>query len=179
MGTHKLLLMVSLLAATALAQSQNSANTLKLDEHASSPKASIAGVEWLAGHWVGKGLGGVTEEIWSPASGGAMMGVFRAMKDGKPLFYEICLIVEENNSLVLQLKHFNRDLTGWEEKAVVRDFPLVKLTTDAVYFNGITIRKNADGSMESFVLVGRRDGTHAEEGFRYQRFDAAKGYPKP
>ena len=42
-------------------------------------------------------------------------------------FYEICTIVEENNSLVLKLKHLNRDLTGSEEKDEVRAFPLAPL----------------------------------------------------
>jgi hypothetical protein len=179
MATIRCFLLVNVLAWTALAQTQNSPNTLKLDDKAAMPRASISNIQWMAGHWVGTGLGGITEEIWSPPNGGAMMGVFRAVKDGKVTLYEMCLFVEEKDSLVLKLKHFNRDLTGWEEKAVVREFPLVKITENAAYFSGITFRKNKDGSMESFVLVGRRDGTQVEEAFRYQPFDRTKGYPKP
>jgi hypothetical protein len=179
MATIKHLLLANVFAWLALAQTQNSPNTLKLDDKAAMPRAFITNIGWMAGHWVGTGLGGVTEEIWSPPNGGSMMGVFRVMKDGKVMFYEICIFVEEKNSLVLKLKHFNGDLTGWEEKAVVREFPLVKITENAAYFSGITFRKNKDGSMESFVLVGRRDGTQGEEGFRYEPFDRAKGYPKP
>lgn len=167
-----------MLAWLAMAQSPNSANTLKLDENATSPKASLADIQWIAGHWVGTGLGGVTEELWSPPNGGSMMGVFRAVRDGKVLFYEICLFVEEKNTLVLKLKHFGPDLTGWEEKAVVREFPLVKVTEDAAYFSGITYRKNRDGSLQSFVLVAHRDGRQVEEGFRLERFDKSKSYPQ-
>lgn len=39
-----------------------------------SPPATLAAVGWLEGHWLGDGLGGVSEEIWSPPRGGVMMG---------------------------------------------------------------------------------------------------------
>ena len=48
---------------------------------------------WLAGHWRGDGFGGTTEEIWSPAENGVMMGMFRHHKaDGSLNFYEFLTI---------------------------------------------------------------------------------------
>lgn len=69
---------------------------------AQSPPATIDRVAWLAGRWVGDGLGGVSEETWSPPAGGAMMGTYRLLKDGAPAFHEMFLLVEENGSLILK-----------------------------------------------------------------------------
>ncbi|RYY34034.1 MAG: hypothetical protein EOP59_16885, partial [Sphingomonadales bacterium] len=51
--------------------------------------ATIADAAWLAGRWVGEGLGGQVEESWSPAMGGQMAGHFTLVQDGKPVFYEL------------------------------------------------------------------------------------------
>jgi len=81
-----------------------------------APAAKIEEMAWLAGHWVGEGLGGISEESWSPPRAGSMMGMYRLIKDGEVNFYEFLTIVEKDNSLVLQLKHFTKAFTGWEEK---------------------------------------------------------------
>lgn len=72
-----------LLAATAPAQERMTANTLKLAPGQSSPPATIADMAWLAGHWKGDGLGGRSEETWSPPEGGVMLGTYRHLKDDK------------------------------------------------------------------------------------------------
>ena len=70
----------------------------------------------MAGHWQGEMFGGMAEEVWNPPSGNSMMGMYKLIKDGKTVFYEFFSIIEESNSLILKLKHFNPDMTGWEEK---------------------------------------------------------------
>ena len=88
-------------------------NTLKLSG-TSRPKATIEDIAWLAGHWKGNALGGVSEEIWSPPQAKSMMGSYRLIKnDTLVVFYEIVTITEDGQSLTLKLKHFNTDLTGW------------------------------------------------------------------
>lgn len=172
-------LAVLLGAGGAAGQTQNSANTLKLDKRESLAAAKIGDLAWMAGHWVGTGLGGVSEEVWSPPLGNNMMGMFRVVRDGKVSFYELCAFVEEGGSLAMKVKHFNPDLTGREEKGEVRSFPLVKLDGQAAYFDGLTYRKLADGRLEAFVVIKKKaTGEMAEERFEYTRFDAAKGYPK-
>jgi hypothetical protein len=74
-----------------------------------------------------------------------------------------------NGSLEYRLKHFNADLTGWEEKAEVVRFPLVAVEPDAWYFDGLTIRKEGQGGMIAAVRIGNRDGTSREAVFRYRR----------
>jgi hypothetical protein len=137
---------------------------------APSPPATLEAVAWLAGHWVGEGLGGVSEEIWSPPAGGAMMGAYRMLKDGRPVFYEFLLIVEEKGSLILKLKHFHPDLTGWEEKADFVDFPLVAVEPKAVHFDGLSFLLEPDGSLTIYLLLhDRKSGAVREEPFRLRR----------
>lgn len=136
---------------------------------AKSPPATLASMEWLAGRWVGEGLGGVSEEIWSPPAGGAMMGTYRLLKDGKPLFYEFLLLVEEGGTLNLKLKHFNPDLTGWEEKGDFVDFPLVALEERAAHFDGLTFERQPDGTLHIYLLLRGKDGAVREEAFRMRR----------
>jgi hypothetical protein len=137
---------------------------------AKSPPATLDQVAWLAGHWVGEGLGGASEELWSPPAGGAMMGTYRLLKDGAPVFYEFLLLVEEHGTLILKLKHFGPDLTGWEEKADFVDFPLVAIEGDAVHFDGLTYERQADGSMRIYLLLRSREtGEVREELFTMRR----------
>jgi hypothetical protein len=161
-------------AGPALGQTQGSANVLRLDKKAERPKATVADVAWLAGHWTGEGLGGACEEWWSPPAAGSVMGVFRFMKADKVVFYEILTVVEDGGSLVMRLKHFHGDLKGWEEKDKAVDFPLVKLTPTEAFFDGLTYRKLPDGSLRAYVLIRRKDGTVKEEGFHFRRAAEAK-----
>jgi hypothetical protein len=156
-------------ALAATAANAGTAHTVTLAAGAASPPAKIADVGWITGHWRGPGIGGQAEEIWSAPEGGAMMCAFRVLKDGKVWFYEISLIAEDKGSLVLRVKHFNADLTGWEEKAEVENSALVKLEPDAVYFDGITFRKRPDGGMDVYVTIKHRDGSVSEGHFDYKR----------
>ena len=81
-----------------------------LGENEASPSATIAQVSWISGHWKGKAFGGVVEEIWSSPLDKSMMCVFRLNKDGDVSFYEIEIIREINNTLILELKHFSNEL---------------------------------------------------------------------
>ena len=67
-----------------------------------------------------------------------MMGMYRMIKDGKPVFYELLLITEENGSLAIKLKHFHADLRGWEERDASVRFPLVAKRDGRIYFDGMT-----------------------------------------
>ena len=98
------------------AQKKETEHIMTLDEQVNSPKATLTDVSWISGNWKGKAFGGIVEENWSEPSGDSMMATFKLISDGKVSFYEIEIIREVNESLILQLKHFNGDLTGWETK---------------------------------------------------------------
>jgi len=144
------------------------ANTLDLDESATSPGATLSGISWLAGHWRGEAFGGITEEIWTPPLGNSMMSAFKVVIDGKIKFYEFVTILEENGSLVLRLKHFHADMKGWEEKDVTQDFRLVKATPNRIYFQSFTIERVSNNEMNMYVVIGK-DGDRDEMKFNYRR----------
>jgi hypothetical protein len=143
--------------------------TLSLKEGEAGGPATIEDVAWLAGHWKGEGLGGQSEEFWTAPSQESMTGLFRLVKDGKTVFQEIFIITEKENSLILRLKHFNPDLTGWEEKNQTVDFPLVKVAPNEAYFSGLTYRKLPDGSLQIFLKLRQKSGETVEEEFRFTR----------
>jgi hypothetical protein len=153
---------------SAAAQEKQTENTFKLSAGADSPPADLSAMEWLAGHWVGNALGGISEEIWSPPRGGSMMGMYRLVKDGKPVFYELLTIVEEKGSLLLRLKHFHGDLKGWEEKNDTVDFPLVAVRDGAVHFEGMSFHPRGD-DLTVYLAIGGKDGSVREEAFTYRR----------
>ena len=153
-------------------QSMNTENTLSLTENAKSPAARIEDVAWIAGSWQGSAFGGLAEEIWSLPRDGNMMGVYRHTKDGEITFFEILTISEYEGSLILRLKHFNRNLVGWEEKDEAILFALVQLTNDSAYFDGMTFRRLDENHITVFVRQQDQEGNTGELEFPYQRVTA-------
>jgi hypothetical protein len=135
---------------------------------ATPPPATIADVAWLEGTWTGAGLGGQTEEAYASPLGGAMVGYFRFVKDGKPVFYEIVTLVETNGSLAMRLKHFHADLKGWEDKNDVQEFKLVALDNQAAYFDGMTTKREGDTLYSAVLIKNRKDGSTHVEQFSYK-----------
>ena len=166
-----LILALSALVTSAQARQEGSTpNTLKLAEGAARPAARVADLAWLEGRWTGEGLGGRIEETWSAPDGGAMVGYFRLVKDGKPVFYEIMTLIEAESSVEMRLKHVNPDMTGWEEKNGFVTFKLVKHDATGAYFSGLTFRRMSPDVMESYLaLRNKADGTVREEKFVYRR----------
>ena len=162
----KLLLTILGLIILLTTQGQN---TMTLKKGQASPEASIEQVAWIAGHWRGVAMGGLTEEIWSPPLGKAMMGSFKLVIEDEVNFYELMTITEENGSLILKIKHFDAALTGWEEKDETVDFPLVKLTHSAAYFDGLTFEQVNEEGLNIYVQMKGEDHT-TESKFAFSRF---------
>ncbi len=151
------------------AEAGQTSNTKRLSAGATGLLASASELDWLAGHWRGEGLGGICEEVWLPAAGGSLIGTFRLVKDDKVVFYEFLAIVEDAGRLVLRLKHFNPDVTGWEEKDDTVDFRLVELGENEAYFSGLTYRRVDSDRLEIFLAMRQKDGTLREEAFHFRR----------
>jgi hypothetical protein len=162
-------LVLLLIASNSQAEEATTANTLRLSPDQKSPAATIADMEWYAGRWTGSGLGGWIEEVWSPPRDGTMMGVYRMIKDGKPIFYELLLITEENGSLAIKLKHFHADLRGWEERDASVRFPLVAKRDGRIYFDGMTFERIGADRVKVYLAVEHKDGKVREETFEYSR----------
>ena len=154
-------LIITLLLMTSSCKGQTNADTPL------EPK--LENIAWLAGNWSGQAMGGIAEENWSEANGDSMMAAFRLIKDGKVLFYEIEIIREVNNTLILQLKHFNNDLTGWETKDETVDFPLKEITANKIVFEGMTFEKISDTEMTISVDMHNDDGSIEVLKFNYTK----------
>lgn len=150
-------------------QDKHTDNTLKLEGGKKSENASATDMAWLSGGWAGTGLGGISEEIWSRPSGGVMMGTYRLIKDGKPAFYEMLLLIETEGTIVLRLKHFHPNFVGWEEKDKSVDFKFVKKDRNRMYFSGLTFERKGNRELSIFLALKQKDGTLKEEVFTMKR----------
>lgn len=162
------------------AAEQLTPNTLQLAEGEAGAPASIGDMAWLAGTWRGSGLGGFNEEIWGAPRHGVMLGMYRMIRDGRPVFYELLTLSETDGSLTLRLKHFHPDLRGWEERDESLSFPLIAVRDGRIYFEGMTFEPRGDEVTIYLAIENREAGSVREEVFRYQRQagaseDAASG----
>ncbi|MGI8705127.1 MAG: DUF6265 family protein [Sphingomicrobium sp.] len=134
-----------------------------------APTARLSDLAWLAGAWGGEGLTGPAREVYSPPLGGQIIGHFIQTRGKEIAFSEILSIAQVGDTLEYRLKHFNADLTGWEEKDEVSRFPLVAVEGDAFYFDGLTIRRAGPDGLVSAVRMENSDGTSRDLVFRYRR----------
>ena len=152
------------------AQSLQTEHIFKLDDPDSRPSATLADVSWLTGSWSGDAFGNTFEEVWNPPSAGSMVGMWKLMNEGQVVFYELMLIVEEEGSLSLKVKHFNEDFTAWEDKADYVRFRLVKFDKDAVHFSGLSFHRISDDEIHGFIALHSK-GDVREEKLIYHRSD--------
>jgi hypothetical protein len=155
--------------SSLIAQVKHTENTLKLAEGQPSGPATLADISWLIGAWAGTGLGGVSEEMWSRPASGVMMGMYRLIKDDKPIFYEALWVMEEGGTLVMRLKHFHPNLVGWEERDKTVDFKFVKKDGKRMYFSGLTFDSSGPKELSIYLALRQKDGSVREEIFKMKR----------
>lgn len=148
-----IIVLAASIIAAAFAAGQDNMNTEFL----------FADLSWLVGHWEGDAFGGTCEEIWSPPSGGSMMCMFKLISGGEVGFYELVTITIDKGKPILKLKHFNADLTAWEEKEKVITFPYVNHSPGEIKFDGLTYSKISADSLRIAVSVKGSDGKINEE----------------
>jgi hypothetical protein len=144
------------------AQIKNTEHTLKLTNAKKQQKATIKDMSWLSGSWIGEGFGTKVEEVWNKPKANSMMCMFQMYDKDKVMIYEFCQIVEENKSLTLKLKHFDKNLNGWETKEETVDFKLIKIEGTTAYFDGLTYKRE-ENILYAWVSIKNKDGS-VEEG---------------
>src|SRR5688572_11029670 len=107
--------------------------------------------------------------MFGEPAAGAMIGTFRLLAKNAVVFYQFLNMAEENGTLVLRLKHFNADMTGWEEKGSFLTFSLVRMTPAEAFFNGLTFRRAGDDGLEIFLAQRVADGSMREAAFDLKR----------
>ena len=167
-----IILALTLPAFSASAQQPVSVtqHTLRLAPGQLSPPATIADVAFLSGHWTGDGLGGRFEEVWTPPKQGVMVGMYRGLTmDGAPTFNELLVLREEQGSLIVRLKHFDPDMTGWEDKAQVVTMPFLGTRDGLVHFDRMSFQVTGPDTLTCYLAESAKDGTVREVEFHYTR----------
>jgi len=114
---------------------------------------------WLVGSWEGDGFGGVSHETWEKPINGTMMGMYRHINaKGELVFYEFLLLDETG----LHLKHFNPDLTGWEEKDDIISFKMIRSSKDNIEMEGLTYERISDSEIEIRLVMDDGSDQHTE-----------------
>lgn len=169
-------ILAGLSAVTLAAAPLSAQHTRVAPEGHVPPPATLAVAEWLIGDWVGTGIQGAeAAETWLPASGGTMAGIFLQEKpDGSIMFTEHMYLSEEGGSLLLKLKHFNPDLTGWEEKDGMVRFRFLSAEPCALYFNALTYRCDGKDGLLVAVRMKSENSDPSELVFRFKRRQPAK-----
>lgn len=139
---HKLLLVTFVALATGCSGSPTPPTT--------APAHSFA---WLCGDWTGSGFGGNVQELWLPAEGNAMVGVFRLMQNDAVNFYELMTIEQLPEGAVMRLKHFHADLKGWEAKDEVLTWPAEILGEHSVRFGPVDYTLTGPNTMAVVVRI--------------------------
>ncbi len=154
----------------SIAAEKRTENTYKLSEGESQPKANLQDVKWLVGSWEGTAFGSKFEEVWNPESANTMVGMFKLYDQEKGVsFYEILLLIEENDSLALLVKHFSADFTAWESKEDFIKFKLVKLEENAVHFSGLSFYQKDANTIDGYIVMSYKDGSVKEQPLSYKR----------
>jgi len=144
-----------------------SAQVKFLEPDQESGKGELSSMDWLVGHWTGEAFGGTCEEVWMPAVDGHMIGTFRMWSEGKLVFSEFMNLIQEGESFTLKLKHFNSDLSGWEEKDDWTTFRLVEVGENAVWFSGLTMIR--EGNEIKLFLALTENGERRIEELTYRK----------
>ncbi|HYR27443.1 MAG TPA: DUF6265 family protein [Thermoanaerobaculia bacterium] len=131
--------------------------------------ATVDDMAWLAGHWTGTGLGGHCTETWSPVDNGVMLGTFRLVREGKPVFYEFLAVGMFEGKLAMRLKHFNADITGWEQPEKFVEFKHTKTDGNTIEFEGLRFVREGKDKVTIFLKLRGKDGAVREEKFEMQR----------
>lgn len=154
----------------ALAATPAAAQHTRAPDGGVPPPPSIDQLAWLAGSWVGTGMGAEVTETYSAPLGGRITGHF-VMADGKGgvAFTELVDYVPLGRSLGYRVRHFNPDMTGWEDRSgrpVL--FALVAIEGDRWFFDGMTLERNGHDALTMWVRI-TEGGKTQDVPFRFTR----------
>lgn len=133
---------------------------------------TVRDVSWIAGSWQGTLGESFIEERWTEPEGSNMTGMFRIVNDGQPSLFEFMSMQEADHRVTLSIKHFNGDMTGWEEKDESTVFTLVKLNGTAARFDhaeeGKSLTYEREGEAMVITLRELRGGKPATIPFNFR-----------
>jgi uncharacterized protein DUF6265 len=126
---------------------------------ASAPpaKATIQAMSWLVGVWEGRTGSSFTDERWTPAAGGAMLGVSRTVAGDRMTAFEFLRLIERDGTLIY--------LAQPNGRAPATEFTLTKIDAASAVFENpshdypkmISYTLGSDGTLTAVIAdVGGR-----------------------
>lgn len=100
---------------------------------------TLADLDWIEGTWRARqvdasGVRTESEEHWGAAIGESRLGWFRSVRDGKVRFQEFEVMRADSAGVRVYVKHFDRDVRGWEAADSSSVFRLVRLGEREAHF---------------------------------------------
>ncbi len=100
---------------------------------------TLADLDWIEGTWTSSrtdasGVRSEAEEHWGAAIGESRLGWFRSVRDGQVRFYEFEVMRRDSLGVLVHVKHFDRDVRGWEAADSSSAFRLVRLGEREAHF---------------------------------------------
>lgn len=97
------------------------------------------------------------------APSGTLTGMFQMLDEGgEQRFSEIFVLSQYEAGWELRLKHFNRDMTGWEAQDGWVSFPLIEHGEGFLRFEGLEYRLTEDGGLHVALEVSSEMGVRTE-----------------
>ncbi len=128
------------------------------------PPAKIDQLGFLTGNWIGKFGTGDIEENWLAPEGGSIIAMVRVRPNPETTnLYEMVLIEEEGDSLVLNVKQFGSGMRLGD--SAPQKMELIEITENSVYFRdperrGFSTIRYTRVDQESFrIEIVRADDT--------------------
>lgn len=141
-------------------------------------KATVDRLAWVAGAWTGT-LGDRTiEQHWSAPVAGSIVAMYRSIRAGKPLLYELLAMENDGEGVVLRIKHFapGVGLVSQEAKDQSMDHALVQAGERMAVFQGGTAESpvritftQPDPNALTILVERTRDGKPVSTEFKYRR----------
>ena len=148
------------------------------------PATPLEALGFLSGTWTGQQGMTLIEEHWSTTQGQAMMGMFRLVSSGTPIFYEFMQIERNPDGIHLRIRHFGPGMTSWQNEKEAMTFQLQDYRP-----NGATFRRTENDEKLTYVkqsgdeliitLSQLQNGKPAESVFRFKRSRDKKPEPLP
>jgi hypothetical protein len=115
---------------------------------------TLTGLSWMAGDWHNSADPDASEERWTVAPGGVLMGsAFELEKDGKG-YAEALTVRQDGAAINMVLRHFDIDLRrAWEERTAPMIFVAASCDGQSAVFDGqgehagehLTYKRTAEG----------------------------------
>jgi hypothetical protein len=92
-----------------------------------------------------------------------MLGNFKLIQNDQVGFFEIMSLSIDSLGPAVRVKHFNADMTAWEDKAVMVTFRYDSTFGNHLFFGGLNFSSPSEDSLKIGISFKKADGSTREE----------------